>query len=64
MTTIKLSRNLRKDVVAWADRQPDNTIPSEAIRRMVEQALSRSRAGTKPKPARSDAHRAAGSGSK
>jgi hypothetical protein len=40
VTAIRLSPKLRKSVDAWASRQSDRPTRSEAIRRLIEQALA------------------------
>jgi Arc/MetJ-type ribon-helix-helix transcriptional regulator len=45
VTAIRLSPELRASVDRWREQQPDQPSRSEAIRRLVEQALS----GSQPK---------------
>jgi Arc/MetJ-type ribon-helix-helix transcriptional regulator len=56
VTAIRLSVELRRAVDGWAVRQGDNPSRSEAIRRLVEQALSGSLSGPRSQKARSKAH--------
>lgn len=39
VTAIRLSPEMRQTVDAWAARQPDKPSRSEAIRRLIEQAM-------------------------
>jgi hypothetical protein len=49
VTAIRLSPEFRALIDAWAARQDDNPPRSEAIRRLVEQALAGAPAPRKPK---------------
>jgi Arc/MetJ-type ribon-helix-helix transcriptional regulator len=42
-TSIRLSPELRAEIDAWSDQQPDRPGRSEAIRRLVEEALKAKR---------------------
>ncbi|MCJ2084728.1 hypothetical protein MKK88_01800 [Methylobacterium sp. E-005] len=43
VTSIRLSPEMRAEIDAWSDRQPDRPKRSEAIRRLVEEALRATR---------------------
>ncbi|POR40238.1 hypothetical protein CRT23_25070 [Methylobacterium sp. V23] len=42
-TSIRLAPELRAEIDAWSDTQPDKPKRSEAIRRLVEEALKAKR---------------------
>ena len=43
VSAIRLSMGLRAEIDAWAEAQPDRPSRSEAIRRLVEEALKAKR---------------------
>ena len=43
VSAIRLSVELRSEIDAWAETQPDKPSRSEAIRRLVEEALKTNR---------------------
>jgi hypothetical protein len=52
VTAIRLSRELRKTIDAWATRQEDKPARSEAIRRLVERGLRGTRPASPQNPRR------------